>query len=347
MRIAYVINSVEGGGAALPVPAIVEVLRGEGAEVALFALTRRDGRALAPIAVTGIEVQVRDGGERDHLSALRWLDRQVAQWRPTHLWTSLTRATLLGQIVGARRRLPVASWQHAAWLRPANLRLVRARRRASRLWIADSGTVADFARATIGIAPDRLALWPIFRADPAACVAAPRGQQPLRIGSLGRLHAVKGYDVLADALARLDARGVPLTVRIGGEGGARATLAGTGLELPGYVAPAEFLAGLDLYVQPSRSEGFCVAAHEAMAAGLPAIASAVGEMARTILPGETGWLVPPGNAEALAEALAAAVTAGPRLAAMGQAGRARVLALYGPERFAAAGAEVVRRLRAL
>ena len=49
-RIAYVINSVEGGGAALPVPAVTSVLRDAGAEVAVFALTRRDGRAACALA---------------------------------------------------------------------------------------------------------------------------------------------------------------------------------------------------------------------------------------------------------------------------------------------------------
>jgi len=42
------------------------------------------------------------------------------------------RATLLGQLVGTRRRIPVVSWQHAAFLKPANRRLLRATRRLSR-----------------------------------------------------------------------------------------------------------------------------------------------------------------------------------------------------------------------
>ena len=100
MRIAYVINSVEGGGAASPVPAVLGVLRDGGASVAVFALTPRDRRGEAAMQAAGIDVHVRDGGEGDHLAALRWLDDRLAAWAPTHLWTSLTRATLLGQLVG-------------------------------------------------------------------------------------------------------------------------------------------------------------------------------------------------------------------------------------------------------
>ena len=47
MRIAYVINSLEGGGAAAPVPTVARILKAQGAEVEVFALLRRDGRALA------------------------------------------------------------------------------------------------------------------------------------------------------------------------------------------------------------------------------------------------------------------------------------------------------------
>ena len=50
MKIAYVINSLEGGGAALPVPAVTGMLRETGAEVRLFALSRRDVARIGPVA---------------------------------------------------------------------------------------------------------------------------------------------------------------------------------------------------------------------------------------------------------------------------------------------------------
>jgi glycosyltransferase involved in cell wall biosynthesis len=348
MRIAYVINSVEGGGAALPVPAITDVLRGAGAHVAVFALTRRDGRAIAAMEAAGLDVHVRRGGEKDHLAALRWLDGEIARWRPTHVWTSLTRATLLGQIIGQWRRLPVVSWQHAAFLKHPNGTLLRWRQKRSALWIADSEAVRRLTHTRLGVPADRLMLWPIFRADAAAPRATPwvPGDR-VRIGSLGRLHRVKGYDVLADAVSQLAARGIDARIGIGGDGAQREALAGR-LDLLGYIErPRDFLAGLHLYVQPSRSEGLCVAAHEAMQAGLPVIASAVGELPHSIVPGETGWLVPPGDVDALANALGEALAAPERLAAMGVAARARLLDRLSPERFEQAGRAIVDRLKAL
>ena len=96
MRIAYVINSLEGGGASAPVPAIAGLLRSQGCDVRILALTGRDVRGLAAIEDAGLPVAVRKGGERDHLAALRWLDTEIAAWQPDLIWTSLTRAPLLG-----------------------------------------------------------------------------------------------------------------------------------------------------------------------------------------------------------------------------------------------------------
>lgn len=355
MHILYVINSVEGGGAALPVPSIIDVLRSEGAEVTVAALTRRDGRAIAPIEATGVRLIVRDGGTKDHAQALGWLDAQVRALRPTHLWTSLTRATLLGQIVGLRRRVPVVSWQHAAYLKPANRRLLRLQQRLSRLWVGDSESVTQLTHDRIGVPWKRLTCWPIFRADPDAPRAAPWvSGQTLRIGTLGRLHPVKGYDVLVDAVAMLGDLPVDVRFEIRGEGEERGALesriAHAGLRsrvfLPGYVeAPRDWLATQHLYVQPSRSEGLCVGVHEAMQAGLPVIASAVGEIPHSVRDPETGRVVPPGNAAALAAALRGVLIAPERLAAMGDASRERLFERFSPERFTEIGAEIVAKMR--
>jgi glycosyltransferase involved in cell wall biosynthesis len=357
VRIAYVINSVEGGGAALPVPAVANVLRGHGAEVTVLALTRRDGRAIAPMQAAGLPVRVRPGGEKDHLAALAWLDREVAALAPDVIWTSLTRATLLGQLVGLRRGRPVVSWQHAAYLKPANKALLRATQPLSRLWIGDSHSVTALTAERLAVPPERLAAWPIFAADPEAPQAAPwRPGEPLRLGALGRLHPVKGYDVLVAALARLRAHGfqptVPFEVRIAGDGAERAALeaaataAGLGnLRFTGFEPdPRRFLAGLHLYLQPSRSEGLCIAVHEAMQAGLPTLVSAVGELPHSVRDGETGLVVPPADPEALAQALQWLLSHPERLASMGAAARRRVLERFGPTAFAAAGAAVVARL---
>jgi glycosyltransferase involved in cell wall biosynthesis len=357
VRIAYVINSVEGGGAALPVPAVAGVLQRQGARVEVLALTRRDGRALPAMRGAGLRVRVREGGEKDHWAALGWLDAEIAALAPDLIWTSLTRATLLGQLVGRRRRIPVVSWQHAAYLKPANRILLRATQRLSCLWIGDSTSVTALTAQRLAVPAERLAAWPLFAADPHAPQAAPwRPGVPVRLGALGRLHPVKGYDVLIAALARLRAEGfrplAPFEVRIAGDGAERGRLeaaaAEAGLDnlwFTGFEAyPREFLAGLHLYLQPSRSEGLCIAVHEAMQAGLPALVSAVGELPYSVCDGVSGLVVPPADPGALAQALGWLLSHPERLAAMGAAARERVLDRFGPEAFDRAGAEAFARL---
>jgi glycosyltransferase involved in cell wall biosynthesis len=63
------------------------------------------------------------------------------------------------------------------------------------------------------------------------------------------------------------------------------------------------LAGWDVFVMPSLEEGFPVAALDAMAAGLPVLATSVGGVPELIQDGKTGCLVPPGDSDALAAGL--------------------------------------------
>lgn len=357
MRITYLINSVEGGGAALPVPRIVRALESHGAQVSVFALTRRDGRALQAFADAGVPVTVRDGGEDDHRSACRWVQDVLASSKPDVLWTSLSRATLLGQRAARRLGVPVVSWQHSAHLKPANALLLRCQQRMSALWISDSAQVSELTARRLGVGPERLLTWPIFAADAAAPRAMPwQAGHPVRLGSLGRLHPVKGYDVLIHAIALLQRGGfrapVAWNLTIAGEGQERQRLSRLVADLPpGRVQlapftsdPSAFLAKLHGYVQPSRSEGFCIAAHEAMQAGLPVLASAVGELSNTIDNGRTGWLVDAGDVEELADGLFAFLSEPNRLAEMGQAARRRVLDRYGQEQFTATAGAILERL---
>lgn len=358
MKIAYVINSMEGGGAQTPLPDIVSALDQAGAQTTVLALSRRDGKALPALAKAGVYPIVREGKENDHLSALRWIDSQVIRLGADAVFTSLTRATLLGQIVARRRQLPIISWQHNSFLKPWNERLLRWRASASDLWVSDSSEVAKLTLSRLQLSPERSLTWPIFSADPGVPAASGWTQgQPLRLGSLGRLHQAKGYDTLINALATLQGEGwtppVPIKITIGGMGAQKAQLESLAnsltvadLSFAGFVAePMDFLAGLHLYLQPSRREGFCIAAHEAMQAGLPVIVSDTGEMAQTArLAG--GTVVPTQDHAALAEALRAVLSHPEKLASAGAQAREVVLNRFSADNFNMMAKVIVDRLRA-
>ena len=360
MRIAYVINSMEGGGAQTPLPKIVRTLNKAGATVRVMALTKRNGLAIERLRAASIEPLVRDGGEKDQLAAYRWLRDQTREWGADAIWTSLTRATLLGQIVGRKVGIPVVSWQHNAFLKPWNERLLRWRTGATDLWVADSEQVAALTSERLGVTAGALVTWPIFAAEPDAPSARPwHAGHTLQIGSLGRLHPNKGYDVLIDALAIMHASPAapktPYRIAIAGTGKDEAELIARAkargietIEFIGFASDAkQFLAGLHLYIQPSRREGFCIAAHEAMQAGLPVIVARTGEMPHTVNSSAIGRVVEVADPHSLAMALAELLNAPESLIVMGRMARERVLERFSQNRFEATGAEIVRRLEVL
>jgi glycosyltransferase involved in cell wall biosynthesis len=139
---------------------------------------------------------------------------------------------------------------------------------------------------------------------------------PPRIGTLGRLHQEKGFDLLIEAAAKLRDRGRAFRLTIAGEGPAKAELKALAdrlalsdrVDFPGWVSPAErLLAGLDLFVCSSRTESFGLVVIEAMAAGAPVVATDI-EGPRALLgEGRYGRLVKPEAPDALAIAIGAAL----------------------------------------
>jgi glycosyltransferase involved in cell wall biosynthesis len=144
-------------------------------------------------------------------------------------------------------------------------------------------------------------------------------------GHLGAFTAEKGQDVAVAAAALLQPRMPQLRMVLAGDGPLRDSLRmNTPVLFPGHVScRAEFLAALDLFIMPSRSEAWGLAALEAMAQGIPVVASRVGGLPEMIEANESGWLVAPGDAGELARAIERAASDREALRAMGARARAR------------------------
>ena len=166
------------------------------------------------------------------------------------------------------------------------------------------------------------------------------GREPIVLAA-GRLIEKKGFDTLVAACAELEGRGVAFRCRILGTGpleqALRQQIESTGMshriELPGWMAPEAVVrefAAATVFTMPSRisdtgdRDGIPNVVLEAMAAGLPVVATDVSGIPEAVLHGETGLLVKPDVPKALADALEQIVT-NPRLAAeLGGSGTTRV-----------------------
>lgn len=140
------------------------------------------------------------------------------------------------------------------------------------------------------------------------------GDDELLLVAVGNLYPVKGHIVLLRALALLAERGKTsgLTVAIAGRGGEEPALRDfarqAGIEgcvrLLGYREDVgDILAAADIYAMPSLSEGLPLALLEAMAVGLPVVASRVGGIPEVVTDGDDALLVAPGDPAALAGAI--------------------------------------------
>jgi sugar transferase (PEP-CTERM/EpsH1 system associated) len=161
------------------------------------------------------------------------------------------------------------------------------------------------------------------------------------VGTVGRLQRVKDQVTLARAFVRALAitpgAAARMRLAIVGDGPLRAEVDGILAQarvahlawLPGERTdvPA-ILRGLDCFVLPSRAEGISNTILEAMASGLPVIATNVGGNAELVEEGVTGALVPPEDPEALAREIVACFRAPQLAAARGRAGRARAEQLF-------------------
>ena len=301
MLIYYLVTSLESGGAELMIPDITTAIRDAGHHAHVFACEPRDRVAEARLVQAEVPYTLLSHIKASKLGSIFRFARAVRRTRPDVIWTSLSHATLVGQIVGALFGIPVASWKHSAKAKT----YIRRTQSLSSLWIADSVNVADHLKDDMGVDPQHIVTWPLF--NPVATGAAVptwNGFGRLRIGSAGRLQPQKNYDLLILAVARLreidPSTFEQLNVTIAGDGPLRPhlqnlidslSLRGT-IRLLGWVDDiSDYLRQLHLYVQPSAYEGMCIAAHEAMAVGLPVIVTPVGELRRSVEIGEAGILI--------------------------------------------------------
>lgn len=305
IKVLYFIGSLSTGGSELHLANLLLTLDRSLVDPVLMVVVEKGNRAdlirQAGITVHNIDLR---GGAKGILESIPRIRNILRKEAPdvvhTYGYNSQLYAALavpLGskvKIVGSRRGNQPKRSHH--WIfRGTNPRMA---------WVlCVSEATRRFSERTEGLAAKKSSVIPngldLTRFPPRK--PAPG---PLRtIGTLGRLRAVKGSDLLLEAFRSL--QGPDRELRMGGpadrawgENLVKAHKADPGVKFLGDVDATQFLPELDLFVLPSRSEGMSNALLEAMASGLPIVATDVGGNSEVLEGGRCGVLVAP-NAGAI------------------------------------------------
>jgi glycosyltransferase involved in cell wall biosynthesis len=267
----------------------------------------------------------------------------LARVRPRILHTHLVHADVYGQLAGSVTRVPLRlsmkhgfnEFREGRWFGLAD----RSVGSLAHVHIAISQGLAHYLAETEGFDEEGFEI--VHYGISVADGVRPYGGGEPRLLCVGRLIPIKGHLVLLRALARAREHVPAATLHVAGRGALEPALREYVRELGledavrflGFVSPVQrAIEDAAVVVVPSLGEGFGMVALEAMERARPVIASAVGGLPEIVVDGETGLVVPSGDAEALAEAIVALAGDPERAAHMGAAGRERALGEFTPER---------------
>ncbi len=349
ISILYVVTELDVGGAEKMLYELAVRARSAGHGVNVVCLYGK-GDVARWLEREGIRAESLGMAGRMDVRVLPRLVRVIRRVKPDVLHSFLFHANVAGRLAGRMAGVPVVI---------GSVRVEEPRRHHllfDRLtaWATDAETcvsesVADYTERRAGIARSKLV---VIRNGVVAAEADAGARKKARavlgldggwpvVGSIGRLDRQKGMDVLLSAFQEVlekvpDAR---LVVAGGGPdrkalelAAARAGISARVRFLGFRAGAAKLAACFDVFVLASRWEGLPNVLLEAMAAGCPAVATAVGGVPELIKNGRTGILVPPDDAAALAKAVTGLLQDEESAAQMGQEARRWVVERFGMER---------------
>jgi glycosyltransferase involved in cell wall biosynthesis len=350
IRVAHMIDLLDVGGAQQLQVTFAGAARAHGIDTTVISL-RMSEHSHIPSQLRGLGagVHVLPAPRLFHARRLARLAGLLRRERFDVLHTHLTYANILGALVGRLAGIPVVATLHSAGADPVHGRAIPHLERLLLRYsvqrvVAVGPSVAAAHAAALGgraldVLPNAVVMPPEVPAPERRALRAKLAGDPLRplVIAVGRLTPLKGYADMLEAFQIVLARHPDARLLIAGDGELRAEIAGqiAALELGGQVTllgsredVPRLLAAADVYLHASHLEGLPVAVLEAMAAGLPIVATSVGDTPEVLGAG-AGLVVPPRQPAALAGAVAALLDNPDRMRALGATARARVAANYG------------------
>lgn len=292
----------------------------------------------------------------DDLSTLVALFRLFRRWKPHIVHTHTSKAGTLGRLAARAAGVPIVvhtfhghifEGYFSPWRAKAFLNLERLLATlTTRIITLSEGQRRELLALKIG-SEEKLAVLPLgLELDHFSASAAKSGQlreelglseEGRLVGIVGRLVPIKGHEIFLQA-ARSVAEKLPsCRFLVVGDGPERSELQGMA-EALGISSKVLFLgwrrdldriyADLDLCTLSSYNEGTPVSIIEAMAAGVPVVATQVGGVKDLVTHHETGLLVPPGDSQALASAIVTLLNDPEGAQRMARAGRERAYPFY-------------------
>lgn len=347
IRVMFIIDDLGLGGAQRQLVELVRAMPRERFDLRVAALSIRRVDYVEPLRRVGVEPVLISQTGKWSWSAFVRLWRLIRRSRPDVVQTCLFTADLYGRLAARFARVPVVvssvrsiepdKPRHYVWVD-------RWLRRWTDAFIVNAQAVGETLSRREGVPPERIRTIyngvdvEMFVRLPVSPLAR---SSPSLVGIVGRLAPVKDHETFIRAAAQVVGRRLQARFLIVGDGPRRDALKrlarAEGLDgelsfIGSRRDTAELFKTLDLVVVSSLYEGCCNVILEAMAAGRPVVATAVGGNPELVVPGETGYLVPPQDPAALAEAIGKILSDSTLARWMGVNGRLRAQRHFALER---------------
>lgn len=346
VRVAHLIESDGPGGAERMLVSVAAELQTTGSDTLVIAPARGEGWLARELRGTGVQVELFHLDRPFSPKFARWLGEVFRRHRVALAHSHEFTMAVYGAWAARRAGIPHLITMHGSRYYAGRLRRRIAMRLAvqvSSAVVAVSRTLSQHLARDLSIRPSRIVTIPNGVRRPLTDAPSTlRAELELQSGdqlvvAVGNLYPVKGHAVLLEALALLAARFPHLHVAIAGRGELERSLRRRAEELQvsdrfhllGLRADiANVLAGADVFVLPSLSEGVPLALLEAMLTAKPVVASAVGDVPTVLDGGRAGLLVAPSDAAALAARLEELLSHPTRARALSAAAQARATTAY-------------------